>query len=98
MLEIKQSRDYGKNERLHQRVNRVLIIEMICVRQLEFTDHCFRMPTDEPINRFVIYESKVRSSPRPKGHIEKHFSSHHLFGEKTLEATETGKMTVNKST
>ena len=27
--------------------------------------HCIRMHSDEPINRFVLYESKVRPSIRP---------------------------------
>ena len=65
MLGIKQSRDHVTNERLYQRVNQVPIREMIRERQLKFTDHCIRMPTDEPINRFVLYESKVRPSLRP---------------------------------
>ena len=39
---------------------------MIRERQLKFTGHCIPMPTDEPINRFVLYESKVRPSLRPE--------------------------------
>ena len=64
MLGIKQSRDHVTNERLYQRVNQVPIREMIRERQLKFTGHCIRMPTYEPIKRFVLYESKVRPSLR----------------------------------
>ena len=46
MLDIKQSQDNVTNERLYQRVNQVPIREMIRVRQLKFTDHCIRLPTD----------------------------------------------------
>ena len=65
MLGIKQSRGHRTNERLYQRVNQVPIREMIRERQLKFTGHWICMPTDEPINRFVLYESKVRRSLRP---------------------------------
>ena len=58
MLGIKQSRDHVTNDRLYQRVNQVPICEMIRERQLKFTGQCIRMPTDEPINRFVLYELK----------------------------------------
>ena len=64
MLGIKQPRDHITNERFYQRVNQVPIREMIRERKLKFTDHCIRMHTDEPVNRFVIYESKVRPSLR----------------------------------
>ena len=53
------------NERLYQRVNQVLTLEMIHERQLKFTSHCIRMPTGEPINRFVLYEWKIA--------VNKHF-------------------------
>ena len=55
MQGIKQSRDHVTNERLYQRVNLKPFREMIRERQLKLTDHCIRMP----INRFVLYESKV---------------------------------------
>ena len=100
MLGIKQSRDHVTNERLYQRVNQVPIREMIRERQLKFTGHCIRMPTDEPINRFVLYESKVRPSLRPGAPIRTYrqqISSHLLPGEKALEATEIWKIAVNKS-
>ena len=41
------------------------IREAIREGQLKFIGHCIRMTTDEPTNRFVIYESKIRSSLRP---------------------------------
>ena len=100
MLGIKQSRDHVTNERLYQRVNQVPVREMIRERQLKFTGHCIRMPTDEPINRFVLYESKVRPSLRPGAQTRTYrqqISSHLLPGEKALEATEIWKIAVNKS-
>ena len=59
MLGIKQSRDHVTNERLYERVNQVSIREMILERQLKFAGHCIHMPTNESINRFAIYKSKV---------------------------------------
>ena len=41
------------------------IREMIRERKLMFTGHCIRMPTNELVNRFVLYESKVKPSLRP---------------------------------
>ena len=38
---------------------------MIRKRQLKFTGDCILMLIDEPNNRFVLYESKVRSPLRP---------------------------------
>ena len=35
-------------------------------RQLKFTGNCIRMPTVEPANQFVIYESRFRSSLQPE--------------------------------
>ena len=54
MLGINQSRDHVTNERLNQGVNQVPISEMILERQLKFTGHCILMPTDEPVNSFVL--------------------------------------------
>ena len=73
---------------------------MIRKRQLTFTGHCIRMPTDEPINCFVLYESKVRPSIGPGAQTRAYrqrFSSHLLPGEIALEATEIWKIAVNKS-
>ena len=41
------------------------IREMIGERQLKLTGHCICMPTDEPIDGLVLYESKVRPSLLP---------------------------------
>ena len=65
ILGIKQSRGHFTNERLYQRVNQLPIRDMIRERQLKFTRHCIRIITDKPINRFVLYESKVKPSLRP---------------------------------
>ena len=73
---------------------------MIRERQLKFTDHYIRITTDEPINHFVLHESKVRASLRPGAQTRKYgqqISSHLLPGEKALEITEIWKMAVNKS-
>ena len=100
MQGIKKSRDYFTNERVYQRVNQVLIREMIRKRQLKFTDHCIRMPTHEPINLFVLDESKVRPSFRPVAQTRTYrqqISSQLLPGKKALEATEILNMAVKKS-
>ena len=67
MLGIKQSREHMTNQSLYQLTGQVPIRETIHIRerQLKFTGHCIRMPTDEPANRFVIYESRIKSSLRP---------------------------------
>ena len=62
--------------------------------QLKFTGHCIRMPTDEPANRLVIYESKIRSyllpgAPR-KTYINQ-ISSRSLPGKKSVEDNELSK-------
>ena len=57
------------------------------------------MTTDEPFNRFVLYESQVRPPLRPgepTRTYRQQISSHHLPGEKGLEATEIWKKEVNK--
>ena len=57
------------------------------------------MPTyREPINRFVLYESKVRTSLRPGAPTRRYrqqISSHLLPGEKALEAIGIWKIAVN---
>ena len=60
MLDIKQPPDQVTNQSLYHFTGQALLSE----RQLKFTGHCIRMPTDEPTNHFVIYESKNRSSLR----------------------------------
>ena len=62
MLGIKQSRDHVTNESLYHPTSQVPVGE----RKLKFTGHFIRMPTNEPANCFVIYESKIRSSLRPE--------------------------------
>ena len=49
MLGIKQSRDHLTNQSLYQVPRRETIHE----RQLKFTGHYIRMPTDEPANRLM---------------------------------------------
>ena len=72
MLGIKQTQDHVTSERLYQRVNQVQIRENIREWQLKFKGNCTRMPTDEPVNRFVIYESKVRLSLQPEAPSRRH--------------------------
>ena len=95
----KQSRDHVTNQSLYQLTGQVPLRQTICERQLKFTGHCIRMPTDEPANRFVIYESRIKSSLRPgapRTTYLNHISSHILqFGEKFLEEGEIRKMVVN---
>ena len=66
-----------------------------------FTSHCIRTSTDEPANRFVIYQSMIKSSLRsgaPRTTFLNQISSHILqSGEKSLEAGEIRKMAMNKS-
>ena len=72
------------------RVNQVQIREMIREWKLKFTVHCIRMPTDEPINRLVLYESKERPSLRPGARTKtykRQISSHLSVDEQALEAT-----------
>ena len=57
MLGIKQSRNHVTN----QIIGQVKIHQTTRVSQLKFTGHCIRMPTDEPANRYVIYESSIRA-------------------------------------
>ena len=93
MLGIKQSIDHVTNQSLYQLTGQVPLHE----RQLKFTGHCIRMPTDEPTNRFVIYESRIKSSLR-SGAPRTTYLNQILSqsGEKSLEE-EIRKMAVNKS-
>ena len=58
------------------------------------------MPTEEPANRFVIYESRIKLSLRPREQRMPYLnqtSSHILqSGDKYLEAGEIRMMPVNK--
>ena len=90
MLDIKQSRDNVTNQGLYQRTGQVPLGETIRERQIKFTGHCIRIPTNEPANRFDIYESRIKSSLRseaPRTKYLNQISSHILqSGEKSLEA------------
>ena len=97
MLGTKQSRDVA-NESLYHLTGQAPLCETI--REQKFRGHCIHMPTDEPANRFVIYEYKIKSSlwqGAPMTTYLHQISSHFLPGEKTLEANEIRKMAVNKS-
>ena len=89
MLGIKQSRDHVTNQSLYQLTGQVPLRETIRERQLKFIGHCIRMPKDELANRFVIYESRIRSSFRPGAPRTTYLNqiSSHLLqsGEKALE-------------
>ena len=80
-------------------IDKTPLRETIRERQLKFTVHCIRIPTGEPANRFVIYESMTKSSPRtgaPRTTCLNQISSHNIqTGEKFLEAGEISKMQVN---
>lgn len=65
MLGIKQSVDHITNQELYKRVGQSPISKSIRAMQLNFTGHCIRMDDDEPANRFILYESKIRPSNRP---------------------------------
>ena len=55
------------------------------------------MPTDEPINRFVLYDYKVRPSLRPGAPSSKYIQQISLPGEQAPEPTEIWKIAVKKS-
>ena len=81
------------------RQTRVYII-LLAKRQLKLTGHCIRMPTDEFANRFVIYESKIRSSLQPDAPSTTYLnqiSSYTLPGKKTVEANAIRRMAAKIS-
>ena len=98
ILGIKQSRDHLTNQSLYQLTGQVTLCKTICERNLKFTRHCNRMSTDEPSNRFFIYESRIKSSLRPGAPRTTYLyqiSSHiQQSGEKSFEAGEIRKMAV----
>ncbi|CAF0757965.1 unnamed protein product [Brachionus calyciflorus] len=59
MCGIKQSETQLTNEELDKIVKQRPITEEL-KRQLKFIEHCLRMPPDEPVNIYVLYQSKVR--------------------------------------
>ena len=100
MLGIEQSRDHVKNQSLYHLTDQTPFSVTIREHQRKFKGHCIRMPTDKPVNQFVIYDSKIRSSFRPVAPRTIYLNqilSHILPDEKTLEANEIRKMVVNKS-
>ena len=60
ILGIEKSRYHVTNESLYYLTGQAPLRE----RQLKLTAHHIRTPTDERANRFVIYESKIKSSLR----------------------------------
>ena len=58
ILGINHFQDHVTNESLYHLTGQAPLREL----QLKFTCHYIRIPTYEPDNRFVIYESKIRSS------------------------------------
>ena len=101
MLGIKKSRDHVINQSLYQLTCQIPLRETIRERQLKFTVHCIRIPTDETPNRFFIYESRIKSSLRPVAprttYLNQTSSQILQSGEKSLEAGEIRKMAAYKS-
>ena len=64
MLCIDQKNEHVTNEELYKRVDQLPISATIRKRQLQFTGHCIRMPEDESINRFILYESRIKTNNR----------------------------------
>ena len=78
------------NQSLYKLTEQVPLRKTIRERQLKFTGHCIRMPTYEPANQFVIYESRIKFFLRPgalRTAYRNQISSHILqTGEKSLES------------
>ena len=97
MLSIKQSRGHVTNQNLYQLTGQVPLGETIRERQLKFIGNCIHMPTDEPVNQFVIKLSYFRPGA-PRTTYLNQISSHIIQSvEKALEAREIRKMALNKS-
>ena len=64
MLGINQKQDHVSNEDLYKRVRQEPISDTIDLRQIQFTGHCLRMATDEPVHRFLFYESNIKDRLR----------------------------------
>ena len=92
LLGIKQSRDHVQTKACNN-----LLAMYHSVRRSTSVN----MPTDELANRFVIYESMIKTSLRrgaPRTKYLNQISSHILLsGEKSLKAEEIRKMAVKKS-
>ena len=66
MMDINQHRDHMTNVELYKLVDQLPLGEMIRIRQLTFVGHCLRMTdNEEPIKKFILYESKVKPTNRP---------------------------------
>ena len=90
ILGSKQSRHHVTNKSLYQLTDQVSLRETISKCQIKFTGYCICIPTDELANRFVIYESKIRSSLRPGVPMTTYINQISLqilqSGEKALES------------
>ena len=64
MLGVSQSETHMTNKELYKTVNQQPTSLEIRKRQLSFVGHCLRMPEDEPVRIYSLYESKVRESNR----------------------------------
>jgi exonuclease III len=103
MLDIRLSKDFHMtNDELYKRVGQIPISETIRERQLKFTGHCLRMAADEPAHRFIVYESKIKTSLRPgapRRTYRQQISSYLHPGEKDikLEADEMQRRAENRT-
>ena len=100
ILGVKQSRDHITDEVLYQRAGQECISELVCKRQLSFTGHCLRMDIDEPIHRYLFYESAIKRNTR-SGRLRKTYrqqiSSHIHPDEPTYEVDQIRSWAANKS-
>ena len=67
MLDTKKSVSRMTNDALYQLVEEEPISKTIERRQLQFVGHCIRMDADEPVNKFILYESRVLPTCRRGG-------------------------------
>ena len=69
------------------------------IERVTFTGDCIRIPTEEPANRFFIYEPRIKSSLRPASTNTTYHNQISPYiqqsGEKSLEVGEKRKMAVN---
>jgi hypothetical protein len=66
MMGHNQSENHMTNEELYISTGQRKKSDEIRRRQLKFTGHCLRMKPEEPVNTYVLYESK-RSSVGQRG-------------------------------
>ena len=66
MMGYNQNENHMTNEELYTSTGQRKISDEIIRRQLQFTGHCLRMKPEEPVNTYVLYESK-RSSVGQRG-------------------------------